>query len=128
MVDDVATVRTTLGISAIADPTYRRELKNVAVEATSEYSWIPEHVLSEIGIVPVRVDRFETADGIVLDRPVGFAILDVAGASSATIVVFAKARDAMQLGAHGLEGMNLRIDPVKRALVPAGPVAAAAGA
>lgn len=125
MVDDAGIVRTTLGIAAIADPTYRRELTDVVVEASSEYSWIPEEMLAEIGIVPERVDRFETADGRILERHIGFAILDVAGASSATIVVFAKARDAMQLGAHGLEGMNLRVDPIKRALVPAGPVPAA---
>jgi hypothetical protein len=32
------------------------------------------------------------------------------------------------LGSHSLEGLNLKIDPVRKALVPAGPVIAARAA
>jgi hypothetical protein len=43
-------------------------------------------------------------------------------------VVFAEATDMTLLGAHSLEGLNLKIDPVRKELVPAGPVIAAAAA
>ena len=81
--------------------------------------------MTELGVTPVRVDRFQTADGRILERDVGFAFLTAAGRSAATIVVFAEDGDLVLLGAHGLEGLNLRIDLVTKELVPAGPVPAA---
>lgn len=41
------------------------------------------------------------------------------------MVAFAEPDDMTLLGAHGLEGLNLRVDLVARALVPAGSVPAA---
>lgn len=43
-------------------------------------------------------------------------------------VVFGEPGDLMLLGARSLEGLNLRVDPVTRQLVDAGPVPAAASA
>src|SRR6266550_2695471 len=42
------------------------------------------------------------------------------------LVVFAEPGDMTLLGAHSLEGLNLKIDPVRKELVPAGPVITAA--
>jgi hypothetical protein len=42
--------------------------------------------------------------------------------------VFARPGDLVLLGAHGLEGLNLRVDLGRKELVPAGPVPAAAAA
>jgi predicted aspartyl protease len=128
MIDDMGIFRTTLGITAFGTGSHRREVADVMVDTGSEYNWIPEDLLAEIGVAPVRIDRFETADGHVIERPIGFAILDAAGVSAATIVVFARAGDMALLGAHGIEGMNLRIDLVKKELVSAGPVPAAVAA
>ena len=75
--------------------------------------------------MPLRIDRFETADGRVLEREVGFAFIHAGGRSAATAVVFAGAGDMVVLGTHGLEGLNLRVDLMRRELVPAGPVPAA---
>ena len=98
------------------------------VDTGSEYSWVASPVLIELGIAPVRIDRFETADGRVLEREVGFALLYAGGRSTATIVVFAQEGDMVLLGAHGLEGLNLRVDLNRRELVPAGPMPAAVAA
>jgi hypothetical protein len=43
-------------------------------------------------------------------------------------VVFAEPGDMVLLGAHGLEGLNLRVDLGRNELVPAGPVPVAAAA
>jgi len=67
-------------------------------------------------------------DGRILEREIGFALLFVGGRSAAAAVVFALPGDMTLLGAHGLEGLNLRVDLARRELVPAGPVPAAAAA
>lgn len=128
MIDDMGIFRTTLGISALASPERRRELLDVMVDTGSEYNWIPSEVLVDLGVSPVRIDRFETADGRVLEREVGFALVYAGGRSAAAAVVFATEGDMVLLGAHGLEGLNLRVDLGRKELVPAGPVPAAAAA
>ena len=125
MIDDMGIFRTTIGIAHLALPSERRELNDVMVDTGSEYNWIPASVLMELGIEPVRVDRFETADGRVLERPVAFALIYAGGRSAAAAVVFAETDDMILLGAHGLEGLNLRVDLGRKELVPAGPVPAA---
>jgi predicted aspartyl protease len=85
-------------------------------------------VLLELDIVPVRIERFQTADGRVLEREVGYAFLYAGGRETPTIVVFARDEDMVLLGAFGLEGLNLRVDLVRKKLVPAGPLPVAAAA
>jgi len=123
---DMGIFRTTIQVAAGTDPANRRQLADVLVDTGSEYNWIPEHVLAELGVVPVRVDRVETADGRIVDRPVGLAVIFAGDRSAATMVVFASPGEMTLLGAHGLEGLNLRVDLARRELIPAGPVPAAA--
>jgi predicted aspartyl protease len=125
MIDDMGIFRTTLEVAAMTLPDRRRQLVDVMVDTGSEYNWIPSEVLIDLGIAPVRVDRFETADGRVLEREVGFALVYAGGRSAAAAVVFAADGDMILLGAHGLEGLNLRVDLGRKELVPAGPVPAA---
>jgi predicted aspartyl protease len=125
MIDDTAIFRTTIHIAALASPDHRVELENVMVDTGSEYNWVPASILAAIGVAPVRVDRFETADGRVLEREVGFAMVYAGGRSTPSIVVFAGENDMVLLGAIGLEGLNLRVDLARKELVPAGPVPAA---
>ena len=125
MIDAMGIFRTSLGVAALARPEQRRELRDVMVDTGSEYNWIPSDVLIDLGVAPTRVDRFETADGRILEREVGFALLYTGGRSAAAAVVFAREGDMVLLGAHGLEGLNLRIDLARKELIPAGPVPAA---
>jgi predicted aspartyl protease len=125
MIDAMGIFRTRLEIASLATPDRRRELIDVMVDTGSEYNWIPSEVLAELGVSPVRIDRFQTADGRILDREVGFALLYAGGRSAAAAVVFALACDMVLLGAHGLEGLNLRVDLARKELIPAGPVPAA---
>lgn len=126
MLDDMGIFRTTIEVASPSDPRERRTLSDVMVDTGSEYNWIPRPLLEELGVEPARIDRFETADGRVLEREVGFAWLFAAGRSAVGAVVFAEPKDLVLLGAHGLEGLNLRIDLGRKELVPAGPVPAAA--
>ena len=127
MIDDMGIFRTTVAVAHLARPNDQRSLDNVMVDTGSEYTWIPRSVLEDLGVERQRVDRFETADGRVLERDVAFAMLYAGGRSTASAVVFAERGDLALLGAHGLEGMNLRVDLLRKELVPAGPVPAALG-
>ena len=125
MLDDMGIFRTTISIATLSSPDRRRELADVMVDTGSEYNWVPRDVLLDLGVAPVRIDRFETADGRVLDREVGFALVYAGGRSAPTVVVFAEQGDMVHLGAHGLEGVNMRVDLGRKELVPSGPVPAA---
>ena len=126
MIDDMGIFRTTIQLASLSAPARRRELRDVMVDTGSEYNWIPAETLIELGIAPVRIERFQTADGRVLEREVGYAFLYAANRESPTIVVFAREDDMVLLGAFGLEGLNLRVDLGRKELVPAGPLPAAA--
>ena len=125
MIDDMGVFRTTVALAHPARPMHRHELFAVMVDTGSEYNWIPRPLLEALGIEVERAERFETADGRILERDVGFAYLTAARRSTATIVVFAEEGDMVLLGALGLGGLNVRVDLVKKELVPAGPVPAA---
>jgi predicted aspartyl protease len=119
MVDAMGIFRTTIEVAALGTPERRQRLVDVMVDTGSEYNWIPAEVLADAGVVPVRVDRFRTADDRILERDVGFALLYAGGRSTPTIVVFAGESDMVLLGAIGLEGLNVRVDLVLEELVPA---------
>ena len=125
MIDEMGIFRTTLSVAALSVPDRRRELPNVMVDTGSEYNWIPSRILTDLGIAPIRIDRFETADGRILERPMSFAMIYAGGRSAAAAPVFASEGDLVVLGAHGLDGLNLRVDLGGKELVPAGRVPAA---
>lgn len=120
--DDMGLYRTTIAIASLTVPDRRVELADVLVDTGSEYNWVPATLLDTLGIAPERVERFETADGRILERDVGFAMIHAGGRSTPTLVVFANDSDMVLLGAIALEGLNLRVDPLRRQLVSAGPV------
>lgn len=128
MIDDLGIFRTTVGVASLSDPQKRVDVEDMIVDTGSEYTWIAEERLARLDVAPVRIDRFETADGRILERRVGFAMLYAGGRSAPSVVVFAQPGDLVLLGAHGLEGLNLRVDLGRKELVPAGPVPAAATA
>lgn len=126
MIDEMGVFRTTVELAPWHDHTKRLELRDVMVDTVSEYTWLPRALLEEIGVAPVRSERFETADRRVLVREIGFAMVFAGGRSSPTIVAFAGDDDMVLLGALALDGLNLRVDLVRRELVPGGPVPVAA--
>ncbi|MGH7637157.1 MAG: aspartyl protease family protein [Gemmatimonadaceae bacterium] len=128
MIDDMGIFRTTIAIAPWQDQNLRRELSDVMVDTGSEYTWLPRALLEELGVEAARAERFETADGRIFEREIGFAMVFTAGRATPTIVVFGEQDDMTLLGAVALEGLNMRVDLVKRELVPAGPVPVAAAA
>ena len=128
MIDDMGIFRTSIEVANVATDARRRVLRDVMVDTGSEYNWIPSDVLIDLGVAPIRIERFKTANGAVIERPIGFAMLHAGSRYAPCIVVFAESNDMVLLGAIGLESMNLCVDLVTKELVPAGPVPVASAA
>jgi predicted aspartyl protease len=125
MTDDMGTFRIDVEIENPARPGPRRELRGVLVDTGAELSWFPADLLESLGIDRRKVWRFRQADGTVLSRWTGAAFVYAAGTSATDDVVFGEPGDLVLLGARSLEGLNLRIDPVAKRLIDAGPAPAA---
>ena len=101
-------------------------LTDVLVDTGAELSWAPAPVLESLGITRRKVFRFQQADGTVLERWIGFAIIHAGGTFTNDEIVFGEPDDLILLGARSLEGLNLKVDLVGKRLVSAGPILAAA--
>ena len=95
------------------------------VDTGSEYTWIAETALREIGIKPEKRIRLVMANGSVLERDIGFALIMVGRLFTIDEVVFAQRSDLLLLGARTLEGLNVYVDLQAKKLVEAGPSPAA---
>jgi predicted aspartyl protease len=126
-VGDVGILRVTMGVESHLRRGEVRELPDTMVDTASEYTWVPRAVLQSLDIDIERIERFVTADGRVIAREMGYAIIHAGGTRTSDEVVFAEPGDMVLLGAHTIEGMNLRVDLKEKRLVPAGPVPAALG-
>jgi len=102
------------------------EIPRLLVDTGSEYTWVPQAKLEKIGVTREKKDLgFVMANGTVVTRSVGFAILRVGKSFTIDEVVFAEPGDLALLGARSLEGLNLTVDPARKKLVAAGPLPAA---
>ena len=126
MPDDMGTFRVDIEIENPARPGERRTLTSVLVDTGAELSRFPAAALESLGIERYKKWRFRQTDGTILERGAGGAFIYVAGRRTSDDVVFGEPGDLVLLGAHTLAGLNLRIDPVTRQLVDAGPAPAAA--
>lgn len=125
MANEMGTFRVDVEIENPVRPGERRTVLAVLVDTGAELSWFPAEVLDALGIERHRIWRFRQADGTVLKRWTGPAFVHVARTRATDDVVFGEAHDLVLLGTRSLEGLNLRVEPVSKQLVDAGPVPAA---
>ena len=125
MPDDMGLLRTDVEIESPLREGDRRLLRDVLVDAGAELSLAPAAVLESLGIRRRKTVRFQQADGTILERSVGFAIVHAGGAFTNDEVVFGEPGDLVLLGARSLDGLNLKVDLVGKRLVSAGPMLAA---
>jgi predicted aspartyl protease len=122
------TLRVAVEVEHPDKPSARRQLPAVLVDTGAELSWFPAEALDQIGIRRLKQWHFRQADGSVLTRWAGVAVVRVAGVSCGDEVVFGEPNDLVLLGARSLEGLNLKVDPWQKTLIDAGPAPAAAAA
>lgn len=128
MSDEMGSFRVDVEVENITRPGERRVLRGVPVDTGAELSWFPGEVLDSLGIERSKVWHFRQADGSILARSTGAAFVHLGGTWTPDEVVFGEPGDLVLLGSRSLEGLNLRIDPVSKRLVDAGPAPAAAAA
>jgi predicted aspartyl protease len=125
MADEMGIFRTKVGIESHTARGTVEFVDNVMVDIGSELTWLPAAVLESIGIRREKTVRFLMADGTVVTRETGYAIVHAGGAEVPDEVVFAVPGDLALLGARSIEGLNFRVDLANRQFVAAGPMPAA---
>ena len=102
-------------------------MRRLMVDTSAESTWIDTTLLETIGIERRKKDlQFQLANGQIVTRSVGYAVLRVNKAETVDEVVFAESGDLQLLGARALEGLNLQMDSRRKKLVAAGPIVTAA--
>ena len=113
-------------IENVVDRAQAAVMPRMLVDTGSEYTWVPATTLQKIGINREKKDlEFVMANGQLITRSVGFAIVRLDKYFTVDEVVFAEKGDLLLLGARTLEGLSLMVDPRKKKLVASGPLPAA---
>jgi len=84
----------------------------VMVDTGAEVSWLPKQVLLDAGIKPEFKKKFATADKRIIERDIGYAILNAEGYSTIDEIVFAEESDMSLLGVRTLEGFSVMVDNI----------------
>jgi predicted aspartyl protease len=126
MIDDTGSFRINVEVENPARPGERRVFQSVLIDTGAELSVFPAAALESLHIRRLKELHFRQADGSILARWIGSALIYAAGTLTTDDVVFGEPSDLLLLGARSLEGLNLRIDPVAKRLVDAGPMPLAA--
>jgi predicted aspartyl protease len=125
--DSMGCFRVKCEIQNVTDRSKLIAMDNFLVDTGSEHTWVPADLLDQIDVSREKKDlEFQMANGTIITRSVGFAIVRVENTFTVDEVVFAEPGDLLLLGARSLEGLNLRVDPRLKKLVAAGPLPAAA--
>jgi predicted aspartyl protease len=108
------------------DPKKFAMIPRIMVDTGSEFTWIEGTALKRIGIKERKKDlQIQMANGQIITRSVGYAILKVGSSETTDEIVFAQKGDLLLLGCRALEGLGLRVDSRAKKLVAAGPIIAA---
>jgi len=122
----MGTFHTSCRVANHIDRSKSVRISKLLVDTGSEYTWVSAAKLEKIGVRREKKDiRFVMANGEVVTRSVGFAIVRVGRNFTIDEVVFAEPGDLILLGARTLEGLNLTVDAIRKKLVAAGPLPAA---
>lgn len=125
MHEEMGSFRVDIEIENPTRPGERRTFRSVLVDTDAPLSWVPADALESLGIKRYKKRDFRRADGTVIERWLGGAVIHVVSRRTSDDVVFGEAGDLVLVGWRTLGGLNLRIDPITKQLVDAGPAPAA---
>ena len=122
----MGTFHTPCRIENVVQRSRTAAMPKLLVDTGSEYTWIPGSTLEGLGIRREKKDlAFVMANGQIITRSVGFAVVRVDKHFTVDEVVFGEAGDLPLLGVRSLEGLNLTVDSRRKKLVASGPLPAA---
>ncbi len=88
------------------------------VDTGANYTVLPLNIVKKLGIKPVKKQEFSLADGTIIKRDMGYAMVEINGENAPTTVVLGEGQDSALIGVITLEGMGLMVHPFERRLVP----------
>lgn len=91
----------------------------VVVDTGATYSLIPEDVLKRLRVKSVRTISVKIANGKMIHRKLGLALMTIRGQAMPTPVIFGDKGSEPLLGAVTMEEFGFTVDPIHRTLVPA---------
>ena len=91
------------------------------VGTRATYTVVPGSTLAELGVEIANMAPFEIADGEVVEYPVGYAKIRLAGKEVQAMVVFAPEGTLPAVGMTTLGNAHLAADPEAQRLVPVNP-------
>lgn len=96
-------------VANMAERDKSASIEQLLVDTGSEYTWLPSQVLQAIGVQIEKPNlEFVMANGEVIGRDVGYALLKVNGFETVDEVVFAEGGD-LNLLAHELLRVSERL-------------------
>lgn len=90
--------------------------KKILVDTGATFSWLQSRDLKRLDVKPIDTEEFETIEGKMIKRKIGFLEIECLGRRGPTGVVFAKKGDSEVLGLHALETLRLSVDPYRNKL------------
>lgn len=84
------------------------------VDSGAHYTVLPLDTVQKLGILPSFVQEFSLADGKIIKREVGSALVRYEDKELAVAVVIGKKGDSALLGVTTLEAFGLMLDPFNR--------------
>lgn len=109
-------------VANVRHPRRAVAVRGLLVDSGSEFTWLPEATLAEVGVEVAKRDvSFLMANGETITRSIGYAIVRAGGFETVDEVVFARPGDLSLLGARTLEGFGAVVDARRKRLVASGP-------
>ena len=96
----------------------RLETVDALVDTGASYSMFPRSMLERLNIAPIGQRGFEQADGSVILRDIGEAMLAINDDEGIQRVIFGDDESEPLIGAGTLQGFLLVVDAVAEELVP----------
>ncbi len=86
------------------------------VDSGAHYTVLPQNMVKQLGLKKSFTKEFSLADGNIITRPIGGALVNFEGKELPVPVVLGEKDDSALLGVTTLEAFGLMIDPFKRKL------------
>jgi clan AA aspartic protease len=88
------------------------------VDTGASYTVLPLNYVKTLGLKATKTQDFTLADGTIVKRDLGYAMIEIDGQESPSTVILGEKGDSALLGVITLENMGLMVDPFKRKLIP----------
>jgi clan AA aspartic protease len=88
------------------------------VDSGAHYTVIPQQMVKRLALKPAFNQKFSLADGRIVTRAIGSAVVTLEGRELPAPVVLGQKDDSALLGVTTLETFGLMLDPFRRNIYP----------